>query len=288
MTFAAFHAPARRFPNGGALGAKFIRAHRRRTDQEQLIGPGDAALFHSIVDHSQDGVAIVDRAGCIAYCNVAVADMFSTTAEDLIGREFGFPLGAHTDVTPLEIFTGDCPRFVEMRTKPLFWNKADATQVSLRDVTEKHESNAELDMHAMALEAIANGVFITDTKGVICWANSALEGMSGYTLQELLSRPASVLKSGAHDAGFYADMWARAKSGESWRGRVVNRRKDGSMYTVDQVITPVRDATGRLSRYVAIQEDISERLRAEDRVTRLTDYDALTGLPNRRTGCVQR
>ena len=262
--------------------AASARAHRRRTDHGRQLDPDETSLFHAIVDHSQDGVAVVDRTGRVAYCNAAAAEMFSTTVDDLTGREFGFPLGAHTDVTPLEIFTGHHPKFVEMRTTPLTWNKRDATQVSLRDVTERHEANTELGMHAMALGAIANGVFITDTKGAICWANAALENMSGYTRQELLFCSASVLKSGAHDEDFYASMWSRVTSGESWHGRIVNRRKDGSMYTVDQIITPVPDATGRLSRFVAIQEDVSERIKTEDKLVRLTDYDTLTGLPNRR------
>jgi diguanylate cyclase (GGDEF)-like protein/PAS domain S-box-containing protein len=282
MSVPAFLTPEASSARVSALRGTSARAHRRRTDHERPLGPDEAALFQAFVDQSQDGVAVVDIEGRIAYCNAAAAKMFSTTVEDLTGRDFGFPLGSHADVTPLEIFTGHHPRFVEMRTTPLIWHKRDATQVSLRDVTERHEISADLGMHTIALGAIANGVFITDTKGAICWANAALESMSGYTRQELLSCSASVLKSGAHDEDFYAGMWTRVTSGESWRGRIVNRRKDGSEYTVDQIITPVCDATGRLSRFVAIQEDVSERLKAEDKLVRLTDYDALTGLPNRR------
>jgi diguanylate cyclase (GGDEF)-like protein len=68
---------------------------------------------------------------------------------------------------------------------------------------------------------------------------------------------------------------------ETWKGRVVNRRKDGALYTAEQTTTPIHDATGRLSHFVTVLEDISERLKAEDELVRLSEYDVLTGLPNR-------
>ena len=262
------------------------RAHRRQTDIDPLIGADEAALFQAIVEQSQDGIAIVDRAGCVAYCNSAAAKLFSTSAEDLTGRDFGFPLGAHTEVTPLEIFTGNNPRFAEMRTTPIIWNTEDATQVSLRDVTDQHEAEAHLGMHTMALEAIANGVFITDAVGTIRWANAALERMSGYSRHELVNCAASILHTGMNSeistTASYADIWPGLKPDSSWSGRLISRRKDGPRYTVEQTVTPIRDAAGRLSHFVAIQEDISERLKTEDKLARLTDYDTLTGLPNRR------
>src|SRR5690606_9247102 len=72
-----------------------------------------------------------------------------------------------------------------------------------------------------------------------------------------------------------------AAMSETWKGRVVNRRKDGSLYTAEQTTTPIRDATGRLSHFVTVLEDISDRLEAEDELVRLSEYDVLTGLPNR-------
>ncbi len=282
MTSIVHHGSDSSFSGGRYLGNVALRAHRRRAGSLPLATPTNTALFQSIVNESEDGVAIVDRQGRVAYCNAAAAELLSTTPEDLIGRDFGFPLGAHTDVTPLEIFTGDQPRFVEMRTKPLLWRDRDATLVAFRDVTQTQELNAELGMQTIALEAIANGVFITDSKGVICWANTALEKISGYALDELIFRPVSIFKSGAHDAVFYKEMWAQINSGEPWRGRIENRRKDGSTYIVDQTILPTKGATGQLSRFVVTLEDISGRLETEDKLAHLTDYDALTGLPNRR------
>ena len=270
------------FSTGRYHGNVALRSHRRRVAPPPLDPPPSSTLFHSLVNESEDGVAIVDRHGRVAYCNTAAAELLSTTPEDLTGRDFGFPLGAQSDVTPLEIFTGDQPRFVEMRTKPLTWQDRDATLVSFRDVTREQEMDAELGMHTIALEAIANGVFITDSNGVICWANTALEKISGYRLDELIFQPASIFKSGSHDSAFYEEMWSRINSGEPWRGRVENRRKDGSIYIVNQSIIPTKDATGQLSRFVVTQEDISDWLETEDKLVRLTDYDALTGLPNRR------
>ena len=238
-------------------------------------------LYQRVIEATTDGLVVLDREATITFCNPAAAAMFSSTCDDLAGREFGFPLGTPDEPVQVEIFTGGKPAFVEMRATAISWQGQDASLVVLRDVTPRREAEALIQMQARALEASANGIFITDDKGHVIWSNQALTDISGYNADEIKGQSIKIFRSGKHSDSFYADIRTKLLSGEAWKGRIVNRRKDGSLYTTDQTVTPVRDATGRLSHFVAIQEDISERLKTQGELIRLAEYDTLTGLPNR-------
>jgi len=123
-----------------------------------------------------------------------------------------------------------------------------------------------------ALATASNAAFITDAGARILWVNRAFTALSGYASDELL---------GAHDAEFYRRFWATLQAGESWQGEVVNARRDGSRYTVNQTVTPLRNAAGDIGHYVSILEDITERKAAAARIEHMANFDALTELPNR-------
>src|ERR1035441_9633733 len=73
-----------------------------------------------------------------------------------------------------------------------------------------------------------------------------------------------LLQSGRHDKDFYARMWATVSSGEDWRGEIVNRRKDGTLYTEEMTITPVFSQPSEIGHFVAIKQDVTERKRSEE------------------------
>lgn len=108
-----------------------------------------------------------------------------------------------------------------------------------------------------ALEAAANGVVITDHQGVIIWVNPAVTLLTGYTREELENQSTSIFKSDRHSAKFYQDLWNKISAGEVWRGEVVNKRKDGSLYHEDMTITPVTNDAGKITHYIAIKQDIT-------------------------------
>ena len=108
-----------------------------------------------------------------------------------------------------------------------------------------------------ALEAAANGVIITDPNGIIIWVNPSVSELTGYDTQELLGNKTSILRSGKHSLVFYEDMWETITSGKVWRGDVINRRKDGTLYYEDMTITPVLDDGRDIVGYIAIKQDIT-------------------------------
>ena len=136
------------------------------------------------------------------------------------------------------------------------------------DLDESHAANERLLLQAAALQAAANAIVITDDQGTILWTNQAFSQLTGYGPEEVVGRNPRLLKSGRQDSAFYADLWATIASGKTWQGEIVNRRKDGSLFTEETTITPVRIGTGAITHYVAIKQDITARKAAEDQLRR--------------------
>ena len=140
--------------------------------------------------------------------------------------------------------------------------RVDAVAASaLEDGRRLAESEKRSRLQATALSATANAVVITGADGTIEWVNPAFEAMSGYSSSVAVGATPRLLKSGVQDEGFYRDLWATILAGQVWRGQVVNRRSDGELYTVSQTITPVVGESGEIQHFVAIHEDVSERVR---------------------------
>ncbi len=147
-----------------------------------------------------------------------------------------------------------------------------ATVVTGRVLADQRSAARALDdtrLQVAALNAAANAVVITDRAGHIVWANPAFAALSGYTMAEALGRtPRELVKSGQHPATFYAEMWTTLLAGRVWSGEVINRRKDGEVYPEDLTITPVRDAGGEITHFIAIKRDLTRQRQMEDQFLR--------------------
>jgi diguanylate cyclase (GGDEF)-like protein/PAS domain S-box-containing protein len=150
-----------------------------------------------------------------------------------------------------------------------------------RDVTERKLAENQLRIAAAAFEA-HEGMLVTDALGLIQRVNGAFSEMTGYTADEVIGRTPRLLRSGRHDAAFYAAMWESIGQTGLWQGEIWNRRKSGDVYPQWLTITAIRDADGQVTHYVATMTDISARKAAEDEVRHLAFNDDLTQLPNRR------
>ena len=104
---------------------------------------------------------------------------------------------------------------------------------------------------------------ITDTEGTIQYVNPAFEVMTGYTQDEVIGKNPCILKSGEQPDAFYSNLWKTITSGIIWTDHFINKKKDGSFYTEEASISPVRDETGTIVNYVAIKRDITEELARE-------------------------
>lgn len=143
------------------------------------------------------------------------------------------------------------------------------------DVTEQRKLQELESMLATAVEQGADAVLVTDTKGNIEYVNPAFEETTGYSREEVLGSNPRILKSGAHKESFYRDMWKTITSGNNWRGRLVNRRKDGTKMTCESVIAPVMDETGVIVRYVAVLRDVTESESLHQRLVQSQKMEAI-------------
>ena len=128
---------------------------------------------------------------------------------------------------------------------------------TLRARAAREAADAERTRLATAIEQTAESVVITDPDANIVYVNPAFERTSGYTSDEVVGRNPRILQSNQQTPAFYAGMWSNLRAGATWTGELVNRRKDGTTYTEEASITPVVDASGALTSYVAVKRDVT-------------------------------
>lgn len=119
---------------------------------------------------------------------------------------------------------------------------------------EAEETNLKL---SRAVEQNPIGIMITANNGVIQYVNPKFCEMSGYSLSEIIGKNPSIVKSGYHDAPFYADLWNTIKSGKNWYGDLRNRKKDGTLYWESMIISPLVDKNGKVLNFIAVREDVT-------------------------------
>jgi len=115
-----------------------------------------------------------------------------------------------------------------------------------------------------ALEAAANAIVITNVRGEVEWANPAFSRLTGYPAAEVKGQNMRFLQSGRHEPSFYRALWKTVLAGDVWEGEMINRRKDGTLYPELMTITPIRGSDRRITRFVAIKQDFTERKRLEE------------------------
>jgi PAS domain S-box-containing protein len=149
------------------------------------------------------------------------------------------------------------------------------------DITERRKSEEDMRRLMAALSAMGESVVITDSKGVIQYANPFFQKLTGYALGEIVGMHVRMLKSGVQDDAFYKRLWEILGRGETWTGNFVNRKKDGRLYHESASISPVRNAAGVVVSYVAVKRDMTREIDLERRVMRSQKMAALGQLAYR-------
>jgi PAS domain S-box-containing protein len=129
-------------------------------------------------------------------------------------------------------------------------------------------SEGELRAFAQAVEHAADAIVMTDLEGVIYYANPAFATVTGYAFEEIKGRTPSIQSSGRTPKKIYHEMWDTINSGNSWRGELYNRHKDGREYPVNLTISPVRDEHGKVVAHLGIHRDITPEREYQDRLER--------------------
>jgi PAS domain S-box-containing protein len=148
-----------------------------------------------------------------------------------------------------------------------FWGASVAAEKEkLRGSAERRKAEQEKASLVTAIEQAAEEIFITDAEGIIRYCNPSFEQATGYAREEALGRNPRFLKSGRHDAVFYETLWQTIKGGGVWTGRIVNRKKDGTVYEAEGTISPIHDSSGNLTGFVSARHDVTELLQLESQL----------------------
>jgi PAS domain S-box-containing protein len=165
----------------------------------------------------------------------------------------------------------DLKERIKRRTAKL----SKANELLKQEIEERKRAEEGRTLLATAIEHAAESIIITDPDGTIQYVNPAFELTTGYTREEAIGRNPRILRSGKHDEAFYRTIWDRLARGDVWSGRLTNRKKDGSFYEVDETISPVFDAFGKIINYVAVKRDVTQEVKLEKQLHHAQKMEAI-------------
>lgn len=252
------------------LKDEHAKAHRQVAES--------AAHIKAIVEQSATGIYIIDEEANFVYVNDRLCEIFDCSRETLLGSNLSQYLGPSRlkiDLTELaqkaehhspREFAMDIMRpNGEIRDILISTNSFKDSEGEHRnvghalDVTDQNLANLELKKLSQAVEQSPVMTVITDVVGTIQYVNRQFIHRMGYSLEELIGSNPRMYKSDLHDDAFYKDMWDTIKNGYVWTGEVVNKKKDGDLAWGKVSISPIRNAYGIVTHFVALTEDISRQ-----------------------------
>ncbi len=147
------------------------------------------------------------------------------------------------------------------------------------DNTLKHGSGTdqtdEQSRLATAVENAAEAILITDPAGNILYANPAFEEISGYSRSQVINWHVSRLEGGKQDKSTYRNMWQTLRKGDTWKGRFINKKKDGSLYETEATISSVRNKAGEITNFVSVQRDVTHEVQLQKQLRQAQKMEAI-------------
>ena len=249
---------------------------RARRFNEALLDSIPVAVFYK------------DREGRYLGCNPSFSEIMGVSAEQIRGKTVGelWPseLAAVYHQKDLDLMADPKPQIYEFRIRDRNGEMRDVlyaknvfrderNQVAgiigaFVDISERKQAEESLRKLSLAVEQSPSSVVITNTQAEIEYVNDAFCQISGYSPEDVIGTTPRIMQSGQTPPETYEAMWAALKGGRSWRGQMVNRRKNGEIYLEYGIISPIRQADGRITHYLAIKEDITEKKRNADELDR--------------------
>jgi diguanylate cyclase (GGDEF)-like protein/PAS domain S-box-containing protein len=172
---------------------------------------------------------------------------------------------------------------VEYRCHPIYGDPGlMGAVITFSDISARKAVEAQLRKLSSAVEHSPAAAVITDAEGRVEYVNPHFVAMTGYQPKEVIGKNPRLWQSGNTPLAIYQDMWNTIGAGNIWQGELQNRAKDGRLYWEGVRISPIKDEAGAITHFVAVKEDISARKAEEEAIWRQANFDALTGLPNRK------
>ena len=235
--------------------------------------------YRRLFESARDGILILDAdTGKVVDVNPFLLQLLGYSYDELCGQHI-WDLGVFKDIAasqeafktlqdneyiryddlPLETRDGQAVA-VEFVSNVYLVDQSKVIQCNIRDITAQKRAADERKRLMAAILQIGEGIVITDAQGNVEFVNPAFVKMTGYNWEEVIGKKLCILKSGKQDKAFYQNLWETISTGKIWAGRIVNKRKDGTLFTEDTTISPVRDSVGQIVNYVGVKHDISDHL----------------------------
>ncbi len=275
------------------LAETLQRSLRKANMQRQLLD--------SVISGTSDAVFVKDLRGRYLLVNRAAASVVGRQAEDIVGKDdFAlFPFGIASDIrrkdrdvlcqeaaTHEEQLTVEPGRTLDfLVTKGPVRNTAGHIAGLFgisRDITERKRFERELAQAAVVFDSSHQGIMVVDPARRITRVNPAFTRITGYAPEDVIGKTPRMLSSGLHGPEFYRQIWACIARDGFWHGEIWNRRKTGEIFAEMLSISAAQGAGGEIEHYIGVFTDISHIKAHEAELERVTHYDLLTGLPNRR------
>ena len=268
--------------------------------------------YRSVVEQSGDGIILVGQSGNIIEWNRAMSQITGLPREKMIDMplwkaQYQLVLNERKssvlekkieqgirnflenaelvqkremEERPIQRTDGNI-RIMQSIIYPIMAKNSTMLGVTSRDITERKKAEEELYKLAQAVNFSGSSILITNLEGKIEFVNAAFSEVSGYSANEMIGKTPRILQSGKTDSQVYAELWETLKQGKIWRGELLNRKKTGELYWDFIVISPITDKEGKITHYVAVRDDITERKKEKERLAYMATHDILTNLPNR-------
>jgi len=243
-----------------------------RALQQRLAA--SARRYEHMLSASKDAFWLVDTAGRLLDVNDAAVSLSGYSREELLEMHIlDLDVEDHADAFAARMRAIQAEgwglfetrhrtrdgRILDVEVSALPDRESGTLVVFVRDITQRRATENQLRQLSLALEQSIENIVITDLDARIEYVNTAFQRDTGYTREEVMGRNPRMLQSGKTPRAAYEALWAALTAGESWQGEFNNRRKDGSDYTEWASISPVRQPDGRITHYVAVKLDITER-----------------------------
>lgn len=231
--------------------------------------------FRSLVENATDAFFLIDMQAHIVDVNRLACDSLGYSREELLsmkvpdfeadfsaeelGRMFKtlesgesrILLGTHNrkdgSSFPVEVSVG------------LILQGSESMVLALaRDISERKQIEETVKLYSQAMEQSGEAIVITDANGVIEHINSAFTTITGYKEEEVIGREPSLLKSGNQDDEFYAKLWETITYGQTWQGKITNRKKNGDFYPAMLTISPLKNDAGETTHFIGIQQNLEK------------------------------
>ena len=273
---------------------------------EELIRIYDELLtasnkYAELYDLAPIGYLSLSTNGIIEQCNLTFAMMLALPKSKIINKAFlDFIAEESQDsyyLAQIELLEKQGKQRIELRlkspSKAPFWthfeniyvealeDKSSSILSVVTNIEQRRTVEDEQRKLSYALGCISSGVFITDLSGKIEYANRKLSDITGYSRSEIIGKTPELFKSGDTADATISELWTTLRAGREWAGEVHNRKKDGSYYWARNFISCIKNPQGKITHYIAIQNDVTLEYELNEQLNYQASHDALTRLINR-------